>query len=79
MYQAIITKYLGPTNTRGSRISAKAAAGRVSVPYDHALNIEGNHTAAAQALADKMGWKGALVGGGVPDGSGYAFVFPHLS
>ena len=60
--QAITTKYAGPTNTRGSRIIAKAAAGRVSVGYDHALNLEDNHAAAAQALAEKLGWVGGNYG-----------------
>ena len=60
--QAITTKYAGPTNTRGTRIIAKAAAGRVSVGYDHALNLEDNHAAAAQALAAKLGWTGPNYG-----------------
>ena len=79
MFQAIVTKYHGPTNTRGSRISAKAEAGRISVSYDHALNASENHRAAAQALADKMGWTIAafypsLVGGALPGNAGYCFV-----
>lgn len=73
--QAISTKCHGPTNTRGSRISAKAQAGRVSVPYDHALSVQGNHEAAARALAEKFGWVGKLVGGGNPEGTGEVFVF----
>jgi hypothetical protein len=76
--QAIITTYHGPTNTRGSRITAKCAAGSVSVGYDHALNIDGNHCAAAQALRAKLGWDkgrhGNLVAGYLPSG-GYAHVF----
>ena len=56
--QAIRTKYHGPTNTRGSRISAQCEAGRVYVPYDHALSIDGNHKAACDALLDRMGWRG---------------------
>jgi hypothetical protein len=35
--QAIETKYMGPTNTRGSRIKATAAAGSVMVPFDYQL------------------------------------------
>jgi hypothetical protein len=73
--QAIATKYHGPTDTRGSRISAKAQAGRVSVPYDHALPVRTNHEAAARALAEKLGWVGKLVGGGNPEGTGDVFVF----
>ncbi len=75
--QGIITKYLPVTNHRGSRIKAAAAAGSITVPYDHALNIENNHYAAAEALANKFGWLAngwELVQGGSPDGSGYVFV-----
>ena len=35
--QAIETRYLGPTNTRGSRIKATAAAGSITIHYDDAL------------------------------------------
>ena len=54
--QAIITKYLPATETKGSRFKATAEAGSVVVPYDHALDTEGNHIAAAKALCKKMGW-----------------------
>lgn len=54
--QAITTKYLCPTNSRGSRLIAKCAAGSVQIVYDDALNIDGNHVAAARALLDKLGW-----------------------
>lgn len=75
MRQAIETKFLGPTNVRGSRIKATAQAGSVTVPYDHALNSEANHTAAAVALCAKFGWKGTIMGGGKADGRGNVFVF----
>lgn len=68
--QAIITRYHGPTNTRGSRISARAEAGRTSVAYDHALNIDGNHRAAAQALMAKLGWEHDIASGTLPGGDG---------
>lgn len=68
--QAIVTKYFGPTNTRGSRIKASASAGSKTVSYDHALNIADNHAAAAKAFAEKMEWEGKWFGGGMPDGSG---------
>ncbi len=54
--QAITTKYHGPTNSRGSRVIAKCAAGSVTVSYDDALNLDENHIAAAQALLEKLGW-----------------------
>lgn len=71
--QAIVTKYLGPTNFRGSRVKATADAGSVTLSWDDALDSRSNHEAAAKALADKFGWRGRLIGGGLP--TGYAFVF----
>lgn len=78
-YQAIVTKYIGPTNFRGSRIKATASAGNVTVSYDPALNSEDNHLAAAEALANKFGWleNATLHGGGMPDGSGNVYVMVH--
>jgi hypothetical protein len=73
-YQAITTKYLGPTNFRGSRIKATAAAGSITVHYDDSLNSEQAHAQAAEALARKFGWAGAYVQGGLPDDHGYCFV-----
>lgn len=55
--QAIRTRYHGPSNTRGSRISAQCEAGRIYVGYDHALNLDENHVAAATALRVKLGWQ----------------------
>jgi hypothetical protein len=74
--QAIQTRYHGPSNTRGSRISAKADAGRISIPYPHELSGEACHRAAAEALCKKLGWDGVetLAGGQLPSGD-YAFVF----
>ena len=61
--QTIRTKYHGPTNSKGSRISAECEAGRIYVPYNHALDAEGNHKVAAQVLLVKMGWPGEYAGG----------------
>lgn len=72
--QAITTKFLGPTDTRGSRVKATAGAGSITVGWDYALNSRENHAAAAQALARKMEWTGAWVSGGLPDGKGDVFV-----
>lgn len=54
--QAIKTAYLGPTNVRGSRIKATCGAGAVILNWEHSLNSERNHMAAAQALIQKLGW-----------------------
>ena len=71
---AILTRWLAPTNHRGSRVVADAGDGRrVTVSYSHSLSGEACHREAAQALCTKMGWDGTMVGGGTRDG--YAFVF----
>jgi hypothetical protein len=73
IYQAIHTKYYGPTNYRGSRIRATAEVGSVTVAYNHAMDVYNNHRAAALALAEKYRWVADWVGGALP-GPGYAFV-----
>ena len=72
--QAITTKYLGPTNVKGSRIKASAARGSLTIHLDHALSIENNHAAAAKALASKYSWRGNWFMGGLPSDDGYCFV-----
>ena len=74
MRQAITTKYLGPTNHRGSRVKATAEAGSVTVPWDHSLDTELNHFEAAHALCVKFGWSGVFHGGGAGPG---AYVWVH--
>jgi hypothetical protein len=54
--QAIRTRYIGPSNVRGSRIQAKCEARTMYVSYDHALNLGENHRAACEALMLAMGW-----------------------
>ena len=73
MFQAIITKWIGPTNTRGAKIKARCRGGSVTLHYDDALNLDENHRRTAFALCVKMGWDGsvilgALVGGTIFDG-----------
>ena len=72
--QAIETRYLGPTNTKGGRIKATAWAGSVTIGYDHALSPEKNHAKAAFALIADMGWDGKFAQGGNVKGDGYVFV-----
>jgi hypothetical protein len=73
MYQAIQTKFHGPTNFRGARVKATADAGSVTVSWDYGLGIYENHKAAAVALANKYGWNTNMLGGSLP-GKGYAFI-----
>jgi hypothetical protein len=73
--QAIETRYLGPTNTKSGRIKATAWGGSITVGYNHALDGQGNHKAAADALIAKMGWNGTYAQGGNAKGDGgYYFV-----
>lgn len=73
LMQAIITKYLGPTNTKGSRIKASCAAGSVTIDYPDELSGIDCHAKAAYALLAKMHWGYKLVGGQLPSQE-YAFV-----
>lgn len=78
--KAIIVKYRGPTNTRGSRyIASDGDRNRVTVPIDYALNADENARRAAVALCDKMGWTAAdeLIDGGL--GNATVFVFPRTA
>ena len=76
-YRTIRTKFHGPTNTRGSRISATSNGdNRIYLPWDHRLNADENHIEAAKALAAKMEWGGDWIGGN--DGNGYLFVCPEI-
>jgi hypothetical protein len=72
--QAIETRYLGATNTKGGRIKATAWAGSITIGYNHALDTQDNHRAAANALIAKMGWSGTFAQGGNVKGDGYYFV-----
>lgn len=71
--QAITTKYHGPTDLTGSRVSATCEAGRVVVHWDHALDIFENHRMAMEHLTIKLNWAGRRwVGGAIK--TGYVFV-----
>lgn len=74
IYQAIQTRYIGPTNTRGSRVKATAEAGSVTLSWDNALNATDNHRVAAETLARKYGWPTSMIGGALPGRPGYVWV-----
>lgn len=82
MTQAILVKYHGPTNTKGARISATCAAGRLTVALNHGVDANENCALAAEALVHKLGWtadqgkgfEGVWVGGTLPNGD-VVFVF----
>jgi len=73
--QTIITKYLGPTDTLGSRISATSTSGqRIVVSRDYSLTTDHNHAKAAIALCRKLDWIGTLQGGDTKTGVAWVFV-----
>ena len=94
--QAIHTKYLGATNTRGGRIKATCDAGTITVPFTYEGSGEDSHRAAKDALCEKLDnqiirkygdkpgfnpnkdgrmWRRPMVGGGLPNNMGMAWVF----
>lgn len=57
--QAIRTRYLGPTNTRGARVKAVSASGlSATVGRDYAKDVQADERRAAVALCRKLGWSG---------------------
>ena len=50
---SVVTKFLGPTDHRGSRVRAVGIFGAVTVPWDHALDSLDNHYAAVMALLSR--------------------------
>lgn len=80
--QAIHTKFIAPTNHRGSRVSAQCAAGRIVVSWDYSADPDGNHARAARMLVQKLGWATrdggrtveTFVSGSLADGS-YVHTF----
>jgi hypothetical protein len=73
MLQAIRVKFRGPTNRQRARWLVAAAAGTITVPFQHAQSHDNEPLRAAQQLCKKLGWKNALAGGTLKDGS-YVFV-----
>lgn len=73
MRQAIVTKYLAPTNNHDARVKATCDAGSVTLPWNYGADTVQNHEDAALLCAARYGW-GPLGwhGGGV--GNGYVWV-----
>jgi hypothetical protein len=81
--QAIVTKYLSPTNYRGTRIKVSCAAKTITVGWNHALDVEANHREAAIALKVALGWVGPQYGqihGGTMKNGDFCWVMvPEVS
>lgn len=64
IFRAIRTRYIGPSNIRGSRYIATDDEGnRVSLHAQPELDSDDNHKKAAYALRDKMKWTGEMIAG----------------
>lgn len=80
MARIITTKFMGPTNTKGSRVQVKTWMKTFYVSWDHALNSEENHSVAVAEVLyninkERENYKWSIIGGGMmPDDSGYGFV-----
>jgi hypothetical protein len=81
---AIHTKYIGPTNSRGSRIKAYTASWgdrkgfEVTIPYPHHESGHMCHFEAVKALIIKHNLDWTLDGmryGDSADGKGFSFCF----
>lgn len=77
--QAIHTKYIGATNTKGSRIKAYTRFGlSVQIPFPHEFNGHLVHFQAVKELAKKhkLDWPiDRMTWGDSADGKGYVFCF----
>ena len=67
----IITKYVGPTDTKGARLVAKCAGRQLSMPYRYELSVTQNHSTIAARLASKLKLSGVFVAESRE--TGYAF------
>lgn len=71
--KAIVTKYIPATNTKPSRVKAKAeGVPAIVISYG---SHDNPHREAALTLCRKYGWGEDIIGGGMPDQTGECFVF----
>ena len=79
MTYAIVTKKLSGSDTKGARMRATYNKKTKNTPYDHASNLDGNHRAAAYALAKELfNLKDfSLTHGILPDGN-YVWLFDDV-
>jgi hypothetical protein len=80
--RAITTKYMGPTNTRGSRVKVSdpgyalggGRARSITVSWDDALDPRGNFAAAAREALAKWEWDGTWIAGSLDTGDVFVCV-----
>ena len=74
MKRAILIKFLGATNTKGTRIKASVVSSSVTVPLDYGAGQEQRIRQAVDSLLDKLEWSGEYIIGVLPSGD-YVAVF----
>ena len=75
--KTIQVKYLSPTTSAGARLKAfvSTKGERMVMPWDYALKNDESYCLAARNLAEKLNWKGKLVGGFVDGSKSVNMVF----
>lgn len=77
LFQAVRTKYIPPTNHRGSRIKASCQSMTLTLEWEDGMGVEDNHVKACDELCRRMMeksrgggiWKDKRACGQLPDGS----------
>jgi len=77
--QAISTKYIGPTNYRGSRVKAEADAGSVTISWEYGLNSDANHARAALYLMRLLDWDSSNVHSGTIRDGRMVWLWSHMA
>lgn len=80
-HRAIGVKYVPATDTKGTRLKAfvkfeSEVTNKLVVSWDYELDVSTNYCNAAKKMAEKMGWKGNMIGGVL--GKEYVFVFNQI-
>jgi hypothetical protein len=59
--KSIVTRYLGPTTHKGSRIKAITNNNKtLIIPYDWRISSNDNHLAAVESLRGVVSWEGNM-------------------
>ena len=68
--EAIKTRFLGPTDTKGARIKASWSKGNLTIPYPYEMDRQGGHQQAARLLFSRdFGGNIVFATGHLPDGT----------
>jgi hypothetical protein len=72
--KTIECKYIGPTNTKPSRIRATDGDNTLFLSIDGRWGFEDNCELAVDRFCRKLGWTGELIGGHTKDGMVFCFI-----